>query len=134
MEVSLEQINEMVKPHFPGLFGVEFTAVSPGHSVCKVAMNERMGNPMGVLHGAVHYTLADTGMAMALLPMMEDGQSFTTIEIKMSYFKAVFEGTITCETRVVQKGNRIAFLESEVRDGDTVVARATGTYYIMSRK
>jgi len=77
--------------------------------------------------------MADTGMAFALMPMLQENELSTTVEIKMSYFKAVREGSITCKTDVIKKGKRIAFLESELRDdaGD-IVARASGTYYIIA--
>ena len=130
MEISVERVNDMVAGSFAGTMGVEFTAVEAGRSVCRVNVEPRMHNPLGILHGGVPYTLADTGMAMALMPMLDGGQPFSTIEIKMSYFRPVVAGEITCETRVLSKGRRIVYLESEVRDATRLVAKATGTYYI----
>jgi acyl-coenzyme A thioesterase PaaI-like protein len=40
----------------------------------------------------------------------------------------VASGRLTCDTRVVHRGKRIAILESEVRNGEQLVAKATGTY------
>ncbi len=130
MEIAIETINTMINAHFPGLFGVEFTEATPGRSVCRSTITTKLLNPAGVVHGAVPYTLADTGMAIALMLMLEEGQRFTTIEIKMSYFKAVRDGEITCTTVVVNKGKRIVSLESEVSDGARIIAKATGTYYV----
>ncbi|MFQ5616651.1 MAG: PaaI family thioesterase [Anaerolineales bacterium] len=48
----------------------------------------------------------------------------------MSYLKAVLSGTLTCDTKVIHKGGRIAFLESAVRNGESLVATATGTFAI----
>ena len=93
-------------------------------------MTPKLHNPGNILHGAVPYTLADTGMAIALMLSLEGGKRFSTLEIKMSYFNAVTEGDIVCTTVVIKRGNRIAFLESEVVNGETVIARASGTYYI----
>ena len=130
MDLTLDQVNAIIAPTLPGSIGVQFTEVAPGRSVCQLTVNEAMHNPGGVLHGGVHYTLADTGMAIALLSMLEEGQLFTTVEIKISYFKPVIAGTIACATHVVNKGKRIAHIESELRDESRVVAKATGTYYI----
>jgi len=130
VELSIDQVNEMIAPRFPGMVGVRFTELAPGRSVCELTVRGQLHNPAGVLHGGVHYTLADTGMAMALWPMLDADLPFTTIEIKMSYFKAVTGGTLVCTTTVVNKGRRIAFLESEIRDGARIVAKASGTYYI----
>ncbi|MDZ4859195.1 MAG: PaaI family thioesterase [Candidatus Hydrogenedentes bacterium] len=130
MEISIESANAMVNAYFPGLIGVEFTETAPGRSVCRATVNTKMHNPGGILHGGVPYTLADTGMAIALMQMLDEGQRLSTLEIKMTYFKPVVEGDIICTTTVVNKGKRIAFLESEVTDGARIVAKATGTYYI----
>ena len=130
MDLTIDQVNAIIAPTLPGSIGIRFTEVAPGRSVCQLTVNETMHNPGGVLHGGVHYTLADTGMAIALLSIIEEGQLFTTVEIKISYFKPVIAGAITCATQVVNKGRRIAHLESELRDESRVVAKATGTYYI----
>ena len=130
MEISVEQVNALIAPYFPGLFGVTFSEVGPGHSVCHVKVEPRLHNPVGILHGGVPYSLADTGMAMALMPMLTEGQNFSTVEIKVSYFKPVVSGELTCETRVINQGRRVIFLESDVRDGSRLVAKASGTYYV----
>ncbi|MFQ5616679.1 MAG: PaaI family thioesterase [Anaerolineales bacterium] len=50
--------------------------------------------------------------------------------MKISYLKAVLSGTLTCDTKVIHKGGRIAFPESEVSNGESLVAKATGTFAI----
>ena len=51
-------------------------------------------------------------------------------KIKISYFKAVYEGLLECETKVINKGKSIASLESTITNGDNLVAKASGTYSI----
>ncbi len=130
MDVTLESANVLMETHFPGLIGLTFTEVAPGRSVCKVTVSPKMHNPGGILHGSVPFTLADTGMAIALLPLLEEGQRFSTLEIKISYFKPVSAGDVFCTTVISQRGKRIIFLESEITDGTRIIAKATGTYYI----
>lgn len=135
MQVDASQVNEHIFPkRFPGLVGIQLVHAEPGKSECRIDIEEKHLNPGGVVHGGTTYTMADTGMAFAIMPMLEGNQISTTVEIKMSYYKAVREGAITCKTEVIKKGNRIAFLESELRDdtGD-IIARASGTYYIIVR-
>jgi len=71
-------------------------------------------NPNGVVHGAVLFALADTGMGSALVPTLAPGESCATIEIKINYFKPVREGALSCETMLVNRGKSIANLESRV--------------------
>ena len=115
---------------FAKLIGLEFESAHAGRSVCRLETDERHLNPHGVVHGAVMYALADTGMGGALYPQLQKDQSCTTIEIKISYFKPVKEGVLECSTRVINKGKTVACLESEIYCGNDIVAKASGSYAV----
>ena len=104
--------------------------MKPGYSQCALQVHEGLLNPNGTLHGGVVYTLADTGMGAAVFAALQEGESCATIEIKISYLRAVREGELRCETRVVHRGRRMAFVESEVHNRGRLVAKATGTFAI----
>ena len=87
-------------------------------------------NPHRVVHGAVVYAMADTGMGAALYPTLAEGESCATIEIKMNYFKPIVDGTLLCVTELVNRGRTIANLESRVYLGKLLVAQANGNYAI----
>ncbi len=132
MQLDASQINAVIEAHFPGVVGMEFTEVEPGRSACRVEVHSKLHNPGGILHGGVPYTLADTGMAMAILADIGFDKNCSTIEIKMTYFKPVREGVLSCKTKVLRKTRRLAFLESEVFNGDDdLVAKASATFYII---
>ncbi len=134
MQLDPSHVNEHIFPgKFPGVAGIQLVSAEPGKSECRIDVEEKHLNPGGVVHGGTTYTMADTGMAFAIMPMLSGNENSTTVEIKISYYKAVREGSITCKTEVLKKGKRVAFLESELRDdaGD-IIARASGTYYIIA--
>jgi acyl-CoA thioesterase len=89
-------------------------------------------NPHQVVHGAVLYAMADTGMGMALYPSLAEGEICATIEIKINYFKPVSDGTLNCITQVVNRGRTVANLESRLFVGDVLVAQANGNYAIFT--
>jgi len=91
-------------------------------------------NPHKVVHGGVLYSMADTGMGGAVYTVMEKDQLCATIEIKITYFKAVKEGSLICDTRIVSRGKRVAALESEITCDGRLVAKASGTYSIFRAK
>lgn len=130
MHIDREAANAMIAAYFPGMLAIEFTHVEPGHSVCRCAVHERLHNPGGVLHGGVPFALADTGMAIALMGLVDDGRRVSTIETKVTYYRPVVAGELRCSTRVVKHGKRIAFLESEIHNGSELVAKAAGTYFV----
>lgn len=101
-----------------------------GVSRCRLAVRPEVLNPHGVLHGGALYTLADNGMGAAVYSRLGEEESCATIEVKIVYLAPVFEGVVDCETRVIQKGKRVAALESEIRSGGRLVAKALGTFAI----
>jgi len=122
-------------PHaFADLIGLTVTARGEGQCTSELVAGDEHMNPHQVVHGAVLYALADTGMGGALTSLLADGEICSTIEIKINYFRPAVAGKLRCETRVVHKGKRTAALESEVFDADgRLLGRATGTFMILSR-
>jgi len=119
---------------FRDLVGVTFTKVDSGYSHCVLEVDKRLLNPAGIVHGGALYTLADSGMGAALFSSVGEGEMFLTVETSIFYFKAVSSGTLTCESKVVHRGKRIAMMEAEIRNGGQTVARAVGTFSIYRGK
>jgi len=119
---------------FGDYIGLTFTKWEKGYSRCVLEVTEKLLNPHRTLHGGATYTMADSGMGAALYSCIDEDELCATIEIKIVYFKAVSSGTLTCDTRVIHKGKRIATLESEISDGKRLVAKAIGTWSIFKEK
>jgi acyl-CoA thioesterase len=117
---------------FSEIIGLEFTDVDPGYSRGVVDVTDELKNPHGSVHGSVLHTMADTGMGIALYTELDENEQCATIEIKINYLQSVRSGQVICETSLLQKGRSIAYLESELTHGDEIIARATGTYSILT--
>ncbi len=119
---------------FAELIGLKFTKLKENYSQCILEVNEKLFNPHKVLHGGIIYTMADTGMGAATYPLLKQGELCATVEIKIVYFDSVKSGTLVCDTRVIKKRKKIAFLESEIKQEDKLIAKALGTYSIFKPK
>ena len=119
---------------FAELIGLDFTEMEDGSSCCSIGICDQLLNPHKVVHGGVIYSMVDTGMGGALYTQLEPDELCATVEIKINYFKAVSSGILDCFTRVVNKGKRIAVLESDVTLGSELIAMALGTYSIFPSK
>ena len=119
---------------FADLIGLHFRegGHAPGRSECYIDVAPAHLNPHGVVHGGVLFSMADTGMGKALYPSLAEGELCATIEIRIAYHRAVSEGRIVCDTRVVSRGKRIAHLESDLMVDGALVARAVGSYSIFA--
>ena len=115
---------------FGELIGFQFTKMRKGFSQCVLNVDKKLFNPHGVLHGGVLYSMADTGMGGALYTLLDKSELCATIEVKINYIKAVKTGNVTCDTKVINKGKKVAVLESEMLNDGVLVAKALGTYSI----
>ncbi len=115
---------------YADLIGLEVTEQRAGYSVCSLEVSEKLHNPHRVVHGAVLYSLADTGMGAALYPLLTVGELCATIEIKINYYAPIRSGLIECVTKVVNRGKSVANLESEIMSGNVLAAKANGNYAI----
>ncbi|MFX1279560.1 MAG: PaaI family thioesterase [Promethearchaeota archaeon] len=119
---------------FGDLIGLNFTIIEKGYSQCVLNVTDKLMNPHKTLHGGVLYSMSDTGMGAALYPLLKPDELCATVEIKIVYFKPVREGSLTCDTTVIYKGKNFSNLESEIKNGEILVGKATGTFSIFKVK
>ena len=117
---------------FADLIALSVDEQSVGASTLRLTTDQRHLNPHRVVHGAVLYALADTGMGAALYPTLAPGELCATIEIKINYFKPVHGGLLTCRTTLVNRGKAVANLDARLYLGELLVAQANGNYAIFT--
>ncbi len=113
---------------FAKLIGMKLTSVGPGEAVVELETRKVHANPMGTLHGGVLCDLADSAMGLAYAATLDDGESFTTLELKINFLKPIWKARLRAVGRVVRQGRTVGLVECDVTDesGD-LVARATST-------
>lgn len=120
-------------PHpFAELIDLRVEEQRAGFSKLSLAVTKDHLNPHHVVHGAVVYAMADTGMGAALYPTLAPGEICATIEIKINYFKPIVAGRLSCTTEIVNRGKTVVNLESRVFLEQVLVAQANGNYAIFT--
>ncbi len=102
-------------------------AGSPGRSVY---------NPIGTVHGGYAATLLDSACGIAVHSNLAEGQSYTTLELKVAYHRALTDqsGPVRAEGKVITMGRRTAFAEGKLFDKDgKLCASATSTLLVFER-
>ena len=133
MTTMLEQGQKMVRGELPPppiarLLGFVPKSIEPGHAVFEMEADERHHNPMGTLHGGVYCDLADAAMGYAYAATLAEGESFTTVELKINFLRTVRQGRLTAEAKVVKAGGTLGYVECDVTDQEgKLVARASST-------
>jgi uncharacterized protein (TIGR00369 family) len=119
---------EASPPPIGRLLGLVLKAIEPGRAVLEMEADERHHNPMGTLHGGIYCDLADAAMGYAYAATLAEGETFTTVELKINFFRPVRAGKLTAEARVVKAGSTLGYVECDVTDTEGKrVARAAST-------
>jgi uncharacterized protein (TIGR00369 family) len=94
----------------------------------KLEAGEQHSNPMGTLHGGIFCDLADAAMGMAFFSTCAEGESFTTLELKINFLRPFWTGTLLAHGKVVHRGKTVGMTECDVVDeNDRLIARASST-------
>ena len=119
---------ELSPPPVALLIGIEMIEVEPGRAVMALEAGERHANPMGTLHGGVLCDLADAAMGMAYAATLDEGETFTTLELKINFLKPVRTGRLTAVGQLVKGGHTVGLVECDITDDkNRLVARASST-------
>lgn len=108
--------------------GIQAISIEPGRAVFDFEASDRHHNPMGTLHGGILCDVADAAMGMAYAARLGEGESFTTLELKINFLKPIRRGRLRAEARIVRGGRTVGLVECDVMDSDgSLVARASST-------
>jgi uncharacterized protein (TIGR00369 family) len=131
--VTLELLQRMVAGEIPGapvgdLIGMRIVSAEEGRVTFELDAGPQHTSPPGSVHGGILCDLADAAMGCANLSRLEEGETFTTIELKINFLKPVWEGRLIAVGAVIKAGRTIALCDCRVTDAeDSLVAYATST-------
>src|SRR5881296_4164887 len=93
------------------LIGFETKDIADGRATVTLAGGPQHANPMGTLHGGILCDIADAAMGMAFASTLAADESFTTVELKINFFRPVWEALLRAEGKVVRRGSNIGYTE-----------------------
>jgi uncharacterized protein (TIGR00369 family) len=124
-------------PPIASLLGMQMRAIEVGRVVFECEPDESAYNPIGVVHGGLVCTLADTVAACAVHSTLDVGVAYTSIDLNVSYLRPVTtsSGVLRATGFVTKPGRRVAFSRAEIVDGaGKLVATATSSCLVMERQ
>ncbi len=98
------------------MVGLEVVPGDAGMATVHLNVDEKMHNPMGLVHGGVIALLADAAMGIAFGRTLDDQQAFATVEMKTSYLRPISRGRLTAKAELLTRGLRIGFVECMIVD------------------
>jgi 1,4-dihydroxy-2-naphthoyl-CoA hydrolase len=114
---TIEQLNARGQGYLPGLLGIEFTTLEPGHLTSRLEVRPELLAPNGYLHAAVIIALADTTCGYGTFSdLPKSAKNFTTIELKSNFLGTARQGTIACSATRIHRGRSTQVWDAEVTD------------------
>ena len=115
-------------PPVAELLGMRLVSIDEDDAVFEMDLRPEHANPMGTVQGGVICALADAAMGLAYAYRLGEGESFTTLELKVNYLRAVTDGKLTAHGRVVHGGRTVGLTTCDVVDEQgRKIAHATST-------
>lgn len=137
---GLEQLQKMLLSSKRAGIGesLQFNLVQiePGLAVFESVPGLYAYNPIGIVHGGYAATLLDSACGCAVHASLSATQSYSTLELKVSYHKAITKdsGIVRAEGKVISLGRRVAFSEAKLTDASgKLLASATSTLLVFDK-
>lgn len=111
------------------LLGFRITQIDSGYARLQIDADAAIhGNQQGTVHGGLLSELADATIGTAHSTVLNEGETFTSLDLKINFFRPVWKSCLTATAKPVQHGKTITHYHCEiVRDDGKLVALAAGT-------
>jgi uncharacterized protein (TIGR00369 family) len=114
------------------LIGFEARDIADGRATVVLAAGPQHANPMGTLHGGILCDIADAAMGIAFASTLAPEESFSTVELKINFFRPVWQAQLRAQGKVVRRGHTIGYLECAITDEENrLVAKAASTCMVL---
>lgn len=131
---SRAALNFLTRHAFNHLLGFELVRVHRDGITIRCRVRPDLLNGAGSLHGGVTASLADAAVGSALWHHFKGTRRFTTVELKVNYFRPVTEGRLVARSRLLRVGSTIAVGQVDLTDGQRRdVGVAIATYMLLEK-
>ena len=101
---SAEQLNEF-RVGFDRLYGLELVDISDGEVRARVQLREELKQPMGLLHGGVYASIAESLASLATAAgVLEHGEAAMGLSNSTSFLRPVTEGAVHAHATRLHRG------------------------------
>ena len=115
--MTLEKLQSLLQPLFPGLMGVQITEASPERVVATLRVRPDLCTAGGILHGGAHMAFADTLGAVGTVLNLPQGKRTTTTDSSTKFIGgAKVDTTVTGESVALHRGRTTMVWQTTIRN------------------
>jgi acyl-CoA thioesterase len=118
---------------FAQLLGIQFQEIRNGRCTASLDIKDHLLNPLGIAHGGVAYSLADSASGGAALSAL-GAPRVVTQDMQIRYHGPARVGTLVADANVIHHGQRTITVRCLVTQEDVLLASTTATFAILSEE
>lgn len=117
--LSLEALDELMAPLFPGLMGVRLLEVTPERVRAELLVRPDLCTAGGILHGGAYMAFADTLGAVGTVVNLPTGKRTTTTDSSTKFIGGAAVGsTVVGECVALHRGRTTQVWQTTIRSGE----------------
>lgn len=116
-------------PAVANTLGFELVEVGEGSAVIEITTDpKKHGNPMGTIHGGILGDVADAAIGTAHAMTLEEGETFTSIDLRINFFRPAWKEKLRAVAKAVQLGKTVSYYNCDIlREDGKLVATVTSS-------
>lgn len=133
---SLQDVQHILDPLFPGLMGVRLVEATPERVVAEMTVRPDLCTAGGILHGGAHMAFADTLGAVGTVLNLGSGQTTTTTDSSTKFIGGAKVNTVvTGEAVALHRGRTTQVWQTTIRNTEGKLCSViTQTQLVMGAK
>lgn len=113
---TVEQIQQILDPIFPGLMGVRLVTLEPERVVANLVVRPDLCTAGGIMHGGAYMAFADTLGAVGTIINLPKGKRTTTTDSSTKFIGGAKVGTtVTAESVALHRGRTTMVWQTTVK-------------------
>ncbi|MDQ3609723.1 MAG: PaaI family thioesterase [Actinomycetota bacterium] len=102
---------------FDALYGLELLGHGDDEATARVAVRDAVKQPMGVVHGGLYASIAESLASLATAAVVvPEGSTAMGLSNATSFLRPITEGTVHAHARRVHRGRTTWIWDVEIRD------------------
>ena len=117
--LTIESIQQILDPLFPGLMGVRIVELAPERVVAEMVVRPDLCTTGGMLHGGAYMAFADTLGAVGTILNMPKGKRTTTTDSSTKFIRAApVNTTVTGECVALHRGRTTMVWQTMIKSAE----------------
>lgn len=117
--LTIESLQQILDPLFPGLMGVHIIELAPERVIAEMVVRPDLCTTGGMLHGGAYMAFADTLGAVGTILNMPEGKRTTTTDSSTKFIRAApVNTTVTGECVALHRGRTTMVWQTLIKSAE----------------